>query len=410
MSLFTTQDFISVGAAGSDWREAAKAVLKKLEEADLSSSSYTLGFLYITDSLADDATSIFNLLRSVLDVQHWTGTIGIGIYTNDAVYIDQPAISLMLGQIDSKELCAFQFSAGQKDPALEDWTSTADPMLVFVHGNPLSEKDPAQCFKELAANTKGFLLGGLSSSRTAHVQFSDKPLEEFDLSGLAFSQNIPVASVLSQGCIPVAGMHTITRGDGNLIREIDHKKAADVFENDLRDMAIKKIGRDPDKVLIDEADIADIEEIIPETEELQPVFSGEIHAAFPLSSSDQKDYLVRNIIGIDPDEGTMAVSEHVSTGQRILFVHLDTSTVEEDLKTQLRAFHERVVKDYGSFSPKAALYVSCVARGISRDVSASEINILHDFLGDVPLTGFYAGGEVSNAEFYGYSGILTLFL
>ena len=122
--------------------------------------------------------------------------------------------------------------------------------------------------------------------------------------------------------------------------------------------------------------------------------------------------MVRNIIGIDPDEGAIAISDQINTGDHILFVHRDEKTVIKDLKTRLEQLKIRVEKDTGEFKPKAAHYVSCVARSLGKneEKKEGEFEVLKGVLGDVPLTGFYAGGEISNANLYGYTGILTLFL
>jgi len=155
----------------------------------------------------------------------------------------------------------------------------------------------------------------------------------------------------------------------------------------------------------------------------QPLFKGEIHAAFPISNSDQDDYLVRNLIGIDPDTGYIGVAQPMMTGDQIMFVHRDNETLCADLSAKLVALRKRVMRDTGEFKPKAAIYVSCVARAFDGLMSGtpelihddgssniSEMALVRDVIGDVPLTGFYAGGEISNARLYGYTGVLTLFL
>jgi small ligand-binding sensory domain FIST len=38
-----------------------------------------------------------------------------------------------------------------------------------------------------------------------------------------------------------------------------------------------------------------------------------------------------------------------------------------------------------------------------------ELRAIRDALGEVPLIGFFAGGEISNQVLYGYTGVLILF-
>jgi small ligand-binding sensory domain FIST len=59
---------------------------------------------------------------------------------------------------------------------------------------------------------------------------------------------------------------------------------------------------------------------------------------------------------------------------------------------------------------RGGVYVSCLARGRALFGSASaEIGWLQSQLGDFPLVGFFANGELSGRQLYGYTGVLTLF-
>jgi small ligand-binding sensory domain FIST len=37
------------------------------------------------------------------------------------------------------------------------------------------------------------------------------------------------------------------------------------------------------------------------------------------------------------------------------------------------------------------------------------LQIVRHALGDVPLVGFFAGGEIAHHRLYGYTGVLTVF-
>jgi small ligand-binding sensory domain FIST len=59
---------------------------------------------------------------------------------------------------------------------------------------------------------------------------------------------------------------------------------------------------------------------------------------------------------------------------------------------------------------KGAIYVSCAGRGGPHFGSPSaELQIVRRALGDVPLVGFFAGGEIARHHVYGYTGVLTVF-
>jgi small ligand-binding sensory domain FIST len=171
-------------------------------------------------------------------------------------------------------------------------------------------------------------------------------------------------------------------------------------------MAQERLGYKPDEALLKDGPAA--------PSALMQLLDGEAHIAFPVTGSDQRDYLVRNIMAIDPDNGMIAVGEQLEDGKKMMFVYRDDRTVCADLTTTLVNLQKRIVHERGQFTPKAALYVSCIARANvafeQGKPPGGEMALLREILGDIPLAGFYANGEISNNRLYGYTGVLTLFL
>jgi small ligand-binding sensory domain FIST len=147
--------------------------------------------------------------------------------------------------------------------------------------------------------------------------------------------------------------------------------------------------------------------------EFQALFRGDVHVAFPVTGSDTGDFLVRNIVGIDPDDGYMAVNHRMKHGDSMMFVRRDDQTVTADLSHTLVSLRKRVQAETGLFAPKGAVYISCVARALtefSPGIRGGEMALVREIIGDIPLAGFYAGGEISAGRLYGYTGVLILFL
>ena len=149
--------------------------------------------------------------------------------------------------------------------------------------------------------------------------------------------------------------------------------------------------------------------------DIQSLFRGEVHIAFPVTGSDQNDYMVRNITGLDPDSGHISVAQTLEPGQHVLFVHRDNKTIQADLTRSMIELRDRLIRETGSFAPQGAVYVSCIARaqmefGAEFKSGNGEMQMVRDILGDIPLAGFYANGEISNRRLYGYTGVLILFL
>lgn len=201
-------------------------------------------------------------------------------------------------------------------------------------------------------------------------------------------------------------MHEISKADNHVIAYLDGRVPFEVFSEDMKKMAQERLGYKAEDMIMKTGND------MPAN--LMRMIEGDAHIAFPVSGSDVQDFLVRNIMSIDPDTGAMAVGEMIEDGQKMIFVHRDDDTVRSDLSATLVNLQKRIVHDTGSFAPKAALYVSCVARaGVpfgENGKPGGEMNLLREILGDIPITGFYANGEISNNRLYGYTGVLTLFL
>ena len=436
MALFTSGNFASIAATGTDWRDTSRNILEKLDSIRTENDRFNFGFLYITDYLADDAASILNLFRSVTNIDNWIGSVGMGVIGCGQAYMDQPAISVLAGHFPDDSFCIFPKTGkdGQnhdysddkskhpdqikwEDNALsqepvKSWLEKKQPMLICIHADPMSARDPSIAMADLEMATSGFIVGGLVSSRSHHYHFANGVCSN-ELSGAFFSNEIPVATSLSQGCEPISSPHTVTKANENTIYELDNLRAINILQDDLRKKAaasIEEFKKDLTKEMILDLQTIESSDDIPE--EFKDLFHGEIHAALPIPQSDQKDYLVRNIMGINPEEGSITISQTISAGEHLFFVKRDEKSVFKDLSKTMLALRDRVQKEQGSFSPKAGLYFSCLARGFSKNSNKAnqEMQIIREIIGDIPLTGFYAGGEISNARLYGYTGILVLFL
>ena len=276
--------------------------------------------------------------------------------------------------------------------------------MSLVHGNPYSDIDPLHIIKQIETLTESYVFGGLSSSRSEHFQFSGS-LSNQGVSGIVFNQSVPLMTTLSQGCVPIGSVHVITRCEDNIIHELDGRRAFDVFSEDLKSMAKASSERDFKTVSVEGGH----DEAVAETLE---DFRGEVHVAFPVTGSDQGDFLVRNAVGIDPESGSIAVAKSCLNGEHMMFVHRDTKTVNADLSRTLLNIRARAKKEHGEFEPKGAVYISCAARTASEfNLGISEeVKLVQEILGDVPLAGFYANGEISNCRIYGYTAVLLLFL
>ena len=370
--------FRAAAASGADWRDTARACIAELGDV----AGATLGIVYLSDRLADQAGSILVLLKELTHVADWVGTVGIGICCQGEEIFDEPAMAVLVGWVERDRYRLLPAAGTADDPPIgaDDaaWIEHAQPALGLVHADP-TNADMAAAIKALSDRTGAFLVGGLSSGRSGCPQICGNVLEEGGLSGVLFAADVPLATGLTQGCSPIGPSHLVTEADANVIIKIDGRPALDVLKEDIGEVLsqdLRKIG-------------------------------GHIFAALPVAGSDTGDYLVRNLVGIDVNEGLVAIADVVEAGEPILFTRRDREAAVEDLNRMVAGLKRRL----GDARPKAAIYVSCVARGPNLFGDESEeVRQVQAALGDVPLVGFFANGEISHDRLYGYTGVLTVFL
>jgi small ligand-binding sensory domain FIST len=134
---------------------------------------------------------------------------------------------------------------------------------------------------------------------------------------------------------------------------------------------------------------------------------GFIHVALPTHGADRPDYVVRNLLAVDPRRAAIAVGDLLRPRDRATFRKRDDTEAQADLRRMLddlrRRSAGRVVR--------GALYHSCIARDPHMfGPGAAELKMNEHALGPVPIAGFLTNGEIFRDRLYSYSGVLTLFL
>lgn len=362
--------------AADDWAHAAKGCVDNLGALPAGAN---LGFLFVTDALADGVSSILTYVRQRTGITDWVGCVGMGVSAADTEYFDSPAAAVMVGALPPDSFRVFPAlsqSAGEIPVDCREWLARVSAPFGIVHGDPQHPATP-DIIRELGEMTSGFLIGGLCSSRTERHQIAGR-LTGGGVSGILFSPAVEVATGLSQGCTPVASSHVISDCLDNVIIGLDGRRALDVLKEDVGELLARDLSR----------------------------AMGYIHAALPIEGSDVGDYLVRNLMGIDGVRGWIGIGAELRPGDRVGFVRRDPNSARADLNGMLKRLKARLPGP-----PKGALYYSCVARGANMFGAAGvELALIRAALGEVPVLGFAAGGEVSNGRLYSYTGVIAVFL
>jgi small ligand-binding sensory domain FIST len=119
------------------------------------------------------------------------------------------------------------------------------------------------------------------------------------------------------------------------------------------------------------------------------------------------DFLVRNVLGADPEAGAVAVGDYVRPGQTVQLHLRDEATADEDLRTLLATAA-------GKGAPAGALLFTCNGRGTRMFAEPHhDAGVLRALLGDVPVAGFFAQGElgpIGGKNFvHGFTASVALF-
>jgi small ligand-binding sensory domain FIST len=388
-------------ATHPQWRLCTELALAQVEGQSsdpVYSSRGNLGFVYIGAPLADSASEILMLLKTRTGVIDWVGTVGGAILSSGVEYRDEPAVAIMVASLPAGSFSVFSGTTrlpalGTKTDAGADaaWAALvhADPGLVDVEG----------LIRELSGKVEaGYLFGGLSSGDSPPLpQIANQTLSG-GMSGVAFASDVGMRTRVTQGCSPLAADHLITSCEGNLITTLDDKPALDTLLSDLDVAAEIRVSRDGEALL----------DALPADRLRNGLFAG-IASANVQRGFGFADYRVRNVVGIDPLNRLVAIAEHPQVGERLIFCTRDARAARQDLIRMTTELREEIESE--GHNIRGGIYVSCVARGEALFGDAGhEMELIKANLGDFPLVGFYANGEIARDTLYGYTGVLTLFI
>jgi small ligand-binding sensory domain FIST len=334
-------------------------------------ASETLGFVYANDRYVEHLNAIVERLSEATGITSWIGTVGLGVIAGRTAHYDEPALAVMTAALPKDSFTLFDCVASDSLKPGGD----GRPPVGIVHVDPRNPR-AAELVEEIARTSGAYLVGGLTAARGKRFDQVAGVVTDGGVSGALFAPGVTSATGLTQGCTPIGKARTITLAQDNVVMELDGAPALDALRDDLAVASGQELRR----------------------------IGGTIFAGFPVPHSDTGDYLVRNLVGLDLERGWIAVGEKVETRRPMMFCRRDRAAAEADLAAMARRVRSRVGEVRGG------VYVSCLARGPNTFKSAdAELAILQEALGDVPLVGFYANGEVSHDRIYGYTGVLALF-
>ncbi|MEN9219925.1 MAG: FIST N-terminal domain-containing protein [Thermostichales cyanobacterium GMQP_bins_62] len=378
-----------------------QASLEKALQELASHAEFTeadVGFLFVSSAFASEYPRILPLLHQCFRIRVLVGCSGSGVIGSGLEIEEEPAISLTLARLPDVQVHPFYLDPAAMpdlDASPAAWeaylgiSNQLRPHFILLSDHfrtGINELVQGLDFAYPHSSKVGGLMSGGSQARD-HALFLQDRFYRQGTVGVALAGNIRVDSVVAQGCRPVGSPLQVSQISGNVITALEDRPPLAL----LKDM---------------------VQDLSPQEQRLirhsNGIFIGIVTDPF---KADPKpgDFLVRMILGLDPETGAIAVAERIRPGQRIQFHVRDAQTSAADLKTVLERYQAGL-----KTAPQGALLFSCLARGISLYQAPNiDSTLMASILGDIPLGGFFGNGEIgpvgNSTHVHGFTSVFALF-
>lgn len=380
-----------------------------------------IGILFVSSAYATDFPRIMPLMLEKLPIPVIIGCGGGGVIgTSDRTQTVEvegnPALSLTVAQLPGVDIRPFYISA----EALPDLDSSPETWVELIGILPQNKPQFILLADPFTSKINDLLegldfaypgavkVGGLASAGMMGVQsalFYHSPdgtgesMYREGTIGVALSGNLVLDTIVAQGCRPIGQPYRVSQGERNIILELTE------IENG--DGEIASYARPPLEML------RDLMQTLSEKDrELaqHSLFIGIARDEFK-SQLRRGDFLIRNLLGVDPRKGAIAVGDRIRPGQRVQFHLRDSETSAEDLEFLLEAYQ----KEKSTFSPAAgALMFSCLGRGEALyGLPNFDSELFQRYFNGIPLGGFFCNGEIGpvggRTFLHGYTSAFAIF-
>jgi small ligand-binding sensory domain FIST len=217
--------------------------------------------------------------------------------------------------------------------------------------------------------------------------------------GVALSGNIVIETIVAQGCRPIGKTYQVTKVERNILLELAEQNGSQLTTSDAQSRPPLEVLRD----LIQSLSEADRQLA------QQSLFVGVARDEFKQQLS-QGDFLIRNLLGVDPRVGAIAIGANIRPGQRIQFHLRDARTSAEDLELLLQGYHKEASNTENA---AGAVMFSCLGRGAGLYGKPNfDSQLFRRYLNNSQLSGFFCNGEIGpvggNTFLHGYTSVFGI--
>lgn len=383
--------FASSITSTGDHSQALEELLRPID-ARVTPGMVDLVLLFATAHFDDKLPEVIERIRSAFPGATLVGCTAEGTIGRNTELERMPSMSLLAGSLPGVNIRPFHITQEDLSSAATslDWERIVS---VSPESEPvfLAFADPFRfAIQELVdqineAYPKAPLLGGVASAAREPGQnrliINDEILHEGAV-GVALTGNLVVDTVVSQGCRPIGKSFVITKGERNVIMELGGRATLEQLHSVL-------------------VDLSEDEERLAR----QSLFVGRVIDEYK-ENFVHGDFLIHNIVGVDRSSGALAMAGLARVGATVQFHVRDAASADEDLRTLLNAHTESGVC--------GAMLFGCNGRGSNMWPEAGhDARLLQEILGDVPVAGFFCGGEfgpIGGKNFvHGFTASIALF-
>ena len=383
---------VRIGSAlviGGDTRRSAVEAAVEARDG-LGGGPADLALVFVTgDHLAEPAAALEGVHEG-LAPQALIGCGAGGVLGGRREVESGTALAVWAAAFDEGEVETFHAEAGQGPDGttisgLPDLAGAAGVLLL-----PDPRTFPTDAvLRDLAQRAPGVpVVGGVASALaptgSAVLLLDDEVLDRGAV-GARFD-GVEVLPCVSQGATPLGPELTVTAAEGQVIEELAGKPALSKLREVILDLAPAE------------------RELLSRGLLLGVVVDG--------GKPDyvQGDFLVRGLVGADPEDGTIAVGTGVRAGQVVRLHARDARSADRDLREALELRREAL----GGLPPAGALVFTCNGRGRAMfGTGDHDAEAIGDELDDVPAAGFFAAGEIGPVGgepfLHGFTATVALF-
>jgi small ligand-binding sensory domain FIST len=371
-----------------DLAAAAAEVVARLETSPAEPPDLVV--VFVSRHHAAHYDELASLLRRPLAPRVLLGCSAGGVIGGGHEVETAPALAVTAAWLPDVTVTPFHLDAkGPVDVRPLVPAGASNPPCFVILADPFSF-DPEPLTGALdAAFPAGRVIGGLASGGRQpgeNALYLNDAVHRAGLAGVALTGDVAMDTIVAQGCRPIGEPMFVTRCERNLLQELDGRRAAAVLQH-----------------LYEHSDERDRE-----------LFRGSLFLGIVMRERQQEyrqgDFLVRNVVGMDPKTGTLAVGALLHEGMVVQFHLRDAKTSAADLDELLGRY--RAGLSHGR--PCGSLLFSCLGRGVHLYGRPDhDTDAFRRHLGDVPLGGFFCNGEIGPVHgttfLHGYTSAFGLF-